>query len=136
MVVDAPGKAFPSFWLLVLDLEVAVRLRAEVALVEVVHAHEAVLAARGVARALGVHRDADGARREHARTRGKRRRTYVLTGPKWPLTRPTSSSKIMCQNRVSNLPCRSEVVVTLIASCPPPSRTCDAAVSGSTPGQV
>ena len=28
-----------------------------------------------------------------------------------------------CQKRASNLPCRSDVVVTLIASCPPPRST-------------
>jgi hypothetical protein len=49
-------------------------------------------------------------------------KTYVLIGPKCPFTRPTSSSNILCQNRVSNFPCRSEVVVTFIASWPPPNR--------------
>ena len=48
--------------------------------------------------------------------------THVLTGPKCPLTRPTSSSKILCQNLVSNLPWRRDVVVTAMASWPPPSR--------------
>jgi hypothetical protein len=47
----------------------------------------------------------------------------VLTGPKCPLTRPTSSSSTLCQKRVSNLPCRIDVVVTFIASCPPPRST-------------
>ena len=45
MVVDAPDKAFPSFWLLVLDLEVPIRLRFEITLVKVMYTNEPVFSA-------------------------------------------------------------------------------------------
>lgn len=108
---------------LVLNFEIAVRLRAEVALVEVMYAHETVLSARCIAVALRRNRDSGVMDLVSLGRMEDRIVTYVLTGPKWPLTRPTSSSNTLCQNRVSNLPCRSEVVVTLMASWPPPRRT-------------
>lgn len=67
---------------LLLDLEVAVRLRAEVAVVEVVHAHEAVLAARRVAVALWRHRDSKITMSADVHDIRKRKATHVLTGPK------------------------------------------------------
>ena len=44
-------------------------------------------------------------------------------GPKWPLTRPISSSNTVWKNLASNLPILVEVVVTSIASWPPPNTT-------------
>ncbi|KAI8435408.1 hypothetical protein MSG28_003722 [Choristoneura fumiferana] len=44
-------------------------------------------------------------------------------GPKWPFTLPNSSSNTKWKKRASNLPCLVEVVVTSIASWPPPSTT-------------
>lgn len=59
--------------------------------------------------------------------------THVLMGPKCPFTLPTSSSNTLCQNRVSNFPCRAEVVVTFMASCPPPNRTYKTPMSSEIP---
>lgn len=47
----------------------------------------------------------------------------LLIGPKWPFMLPNSSSKTMWKNRASNLPIFVEVMVTFIASCPPPTTT-------------
>ena len=47
----------------------------------------------------------------------------LLIGPKWPFTRPNSSSKTKWKKRASNLPILVDVVVTSIASCPPPITT-------------
>ena len=49
----------------------------------------------------------------------------LLIGPKWPLTRPISSSNTEWKNLASNFPTRVEVVVTSMASCPPPRTTWD-----------
>mmetsp|Transcript_53611 Transcript_53611/g.162839 ORF Transcript_53611/g.162839 Transcript_53611/m.162839 type:complete len:217 (+) Transcript_53611:336-986(+) len=43
-------------------------------------------------------------------------------GPKWPLTVPISSPYTMCHNNASNLPEEPAVVVTSLASWPPPNR--------------
>jgi hypothetical protein len=110
----------------ILDLDIPVWFCFEITLFEMMHPHETVFSPRRVACPRRVDSDAE----RKTDQRGEKRRpvefklTYVLMGPKWPFTRPTSSSKTLCQNRVSNLPCRSDVVVTLIASCPPPRSTC------------
>ena len=85
----------------ILYLHVPVGLSLKVALIKVVHAHETVFPSRCVTRASGVDCDPNLSESE-ADT--KLHETYVLIGPKWPFTRPTSSSNTLCQNRVSNLP--------------------------------
>lgn len=47
----------------------------------------------------------------------------LLIGPKCPFTLPISSSNTRWKNRASNFPTRVVVVVTSIASCPPPRMT-------------
>ena len=47
------------------------------------------------------------------------------------MTRPISSSNNLCQNNASNFPCLDPVVVTLIASCPPPRMICLSALSSA-----
>lgn len=71
--------------------------------------HKTIFSARGVTRAGGRYSDTIRIPTGDQRPlRGEAHRgqgvTNVLTGPKCPLTRPTSSSKILCQNLVSNLP--------------------------------
>jgi hypothetical protein len=106
---------------LIEDFYFAVRPRLEVALVKVVHADEAVLASGRIRGARRMHGNPDPGRGEVTLNviKGINRGafvTYVFSGPKCPLTRPTSSSKTRCQKRASNLPCRDDVLVTSMAS--------------------
>merc|ERR1712070_766877 len=45
----------------------------------------------------------------------------VLIGPKWPPMEPSSSSYTWSKKTDSKWPCLAEVVVTDMASCPPPA---------------
>lgn len=111
-----------STYISILYLQVSIWLCLEVRIVEMVHSNEPILSTwriRGSCRVHGnsIHRPLS------VDVQTSWMLTHVLMGPKCPFTRPTSSSKTLCQNLVSNLPCRSEVVVTFMASCPPPRRT-------------
>jgi hypothetical protein len=107
---------------LLFHLDITVRLCPEITIIKMVHSHKSILPSGSITIPNRVHSDAEKAVKiillwTHNKF------PHVLMGPKWPLTRPTSSSKTLCQKRVSNLPCRADVVVTLMASCPPPKST-------------
>lgn len=127
---------------LVLRLQVPVRLRNGEVVVEaaipvsfpllrakeckknaLVHPHVSILPSNRVPLRLRVRRDPILFVSYVPTRRRRREKTHVLQGPNPPLTLATSSSNTRCQNRISNPPCRALVVVTAIASCPPPTRT-------------